>query len=184
LRHASGPEAAWNFPGECVTHASFHINQKEGTTMRQRFAALLRETFELAGQDLANDIEQQEETASAEIILDGQRFVAVHSAPRLERFTVYCDVGPLPEDAAPAVLRRLLEANLSLAEAGRAGFGLLAQTNDVLYAVNMGIALTTPSALLTALKQIAEHADEWRESQYLPDPQSGLATLPPWRLQV
>lgn len=109
--------------------------------------------------------------AMAELFVQDERFLLVHTDAQSDEFMVYAEFGEVPQDQALACLQRILEINLAQAGQGRAGFGLAPGGQRLVYAIGASLARTTPSALVRALVHMAEQIKAWRRDHFLGEAQ-------------
>ena len=88
--------------------------------------------------------------------------------PAADALMVYCDYGMPPEKDQLAVVRRLLEINLYLADGPCiASYSLNPETGHIVLACRFRISELTPAGLAEILDSCAREARQWSATHYL-----------------
>ncbi|MDB5839815.1 MAG: type chaperone [Herminiimonas sp.] len=136
--------------------------------MQEQFRRLIEDLDQLADCEASVDDMAFDESLSAALTVDQVEFLLVHSQQQHPTgLAVYCRFGPVPSDDAVRVLYRLLEVNLALSASGTATLGIESENRDVVYSFKASLASVTASALLQALRYVAEQAQQWRMGYFL-----------------
>ena len=146
-----------------------------------RFVALISETCRRFAIDVpALSPDAQGDVAVAVQIRDVR--VTLACAPRLDldRIYCFCHLGAIPEDGAPAVLRRLLEANYARGGAADGIFSIDPLTGDAVGEYHLSLATLDSVTLVESVERSVATALAWRDDHFLDEP---APAAPQWRAQ-
>lgn len=96
--------------------------------------------------------------------IGGSAFSVIHADPDDPegRFLLQCRIGTAPTGNTGSALHHALIANQGLARTDAGMMALDVRSNELVYSAVHAIAEVSADALLQAMRQVAEVADQWR----------------------
>lgn len=86
-----------------------------------------------------------------------------------ERIFLFASFGDLPRDRAAEVLAALLKENHAGVRGDGPGFTVSPTTGKVVYARHIMLAAAMPADLASKMCYVAQKANEWRKTYFLPE---------------
>lgn len=136
---------------------------------RDRFIDLAAELRHARGETAPTQHADTGQALRLSLRVDGIDFEAVHQAPEGPQcpwFLLRCRFGPIPDTHTEASLRQALEMNFDLARLQVGGFGLDADSNELVFSSPQALQGADGALLLQGLSGIAALATQWRRAQH------------------
>jgi hypothetical protein len=142
--------------------------------MTDEFDDLLRATARLLAPAELRMAQSAPGARGVELVWQDRRLLVLARAERPDRFTLFCDVGPVSPPLMPSLSRRLLESNLVLAERGWGCWGIAAASGHLIYATGGQVSATSATELCQLIECVRVQAAHWQIS-LLQEPAQGAA---------
>jgi hypothetical protein len=137
--------------------------------MTDRFRHLLDALSRMADSHYSTE-EEADDVIWAAIVIDGVDFMFIHEGDQPDHFMIYGRLGSLADGWAGEFPRTLLQTNLAAARTGQAGYGMVAESGEVLHAIRASYEHAEPGKVLRSLTNVAAQANEWRRQLLLAVP--------------
>lgn len=110
---------------------------------------------------------------SLALVIDGVGMLLTYRAEVSDSCAfVFTDFGSVAPEAELAALRRLLEINFLMYRGGAPAFTRDPDSGHILLLCEVPLEIATADSVLVYLRQLAAHAQQWRQGHYL-DPHAG-----------
>ena len=142
---------------------------KQGIAWRRRFVELAESLFRELGFPPPEMLHDDFQPLAMEMEHAGKSFELIHSSTEMpERVLVSCNLGQLPDEGVLPGLRKMLQANLTLARTHGPVYGLTSANQAIrcMYYEKLDEAIA--SRILEKMRQVASDSENWRENFFLP----------------
>jgi hypothetical protein len=142
---------------------------KHGIAWRRKFVELSESIFRELGFPPPEMLHDDYQPLAMEMEHAGKPFELIHSSTEMpERVLVSCNLGQLPEEGVLPGLRKMLQANLTLARIHGPVYGLISENQSIrcMYYEKLDDAMA--SRILEKMRQVASDSENWRENFFLP----------------
>ena len=137
---------------------------------QSRFIQLVRDVYCELRQEAPALVPEPASPIAVALTLDDVEFtVSYDPAQSIERISVFCRFGKIPERIEVPVLYRLLEVNLVLFLTQSAALGADPESREVFYTFSGVLEGITAQSLLGALMLSVAEAKRWRTDYFLGD---------------
>ena len=144
-------------------------NVKQGIVWRRKFVELSEAIFRELGFPPPEMLHDDYQPLAMEMERAGKPFELIHSSTEIpDRVLVSCNLGQLPEEGVLPGLRKMLQANLTLARTHGPVYGLISESQSIrcMYYEKLDDALA--SRILEKMRQVAIDSENWRENFFTP----------------
>ena len=142
---------------------------KQGIAWRQKFVELAESIFRELGFPPPEMLHDDYQPLAMEMEHVGKPFELIHSSTEMpDRILVSCNLGLLPEEGVLPGLRKMLQANLTLARTHGPVYGLISESQAIrcMYYEKLDDAMA--SRILEKMRQVANDSENWRENFFTP----------------
>jgi hypothetical protein len=135
---------------------------------RRKFIDLSESIFRELGFPPPSMVHEDSLPLAMELEVSGMDFELLHSSSeQADRILVICRLGPLPDEGVTSGLRRLLQANLTLARTHEACYGINPTGDQVQCMYYETLETAKASAMLEGMRQIATDATSWKDEFFI-----------------
>lgn len=131
---------------------------------RRKFIELSEGIFRELGFPPPSMVHEDSLPLAMELEVSDTEFELLHSSTeQAERVLVICRLGPLPEEGVALGIRRLLQANLTLARTHEACYGINPTGDQVQCMYYEELDMSNARSILESMRQIATDAGNWKD---------------------
>lgn len=131
---------------------------------RRKFIELSESIFRELGFPPPSMVHEDSLPLAMELEINGKEFELLHSSTeQAEKLLVICRLGPLPDEGVTAGIRRLLQANLTLARTYEACYGINPTGDQVQCMYYEPLDIANARSTLDSMRQIATDAGNWKD---------------------
>ncbi len=144
------------------------MNALDAESFRKKFLSIVDELRAALGYPARDTEPEPGDELAMEMMYGNFDFSVVHSQRfRPEKILIECEFGEVPESRKMAVIERLLQMNVALAEHDGSVFCLDRDGAKLIYVLPMYLMKLSGNGLLSKMTEIVWHGRRWVETRYL-----------------